>query len=135
MSDYKLLNNFIKDLFINTYLESKKLDIKINYKNKEDIVTNIDLFIENTIISEIKKKYPNDIILSEESHPDQLLTNDRIWTIDPIDGTSNFSHKFGLYCIQCSLIENLEILYSAYIPELNMYFHAIKDKVLFKMMY
>lgn len=44
------------------------------------------------IAAAIKSARPNDVILSEEAADDrQRLTADRVWIIDPIDGTNEFA--------------------------------------------
>lgn len=56
---------------------------------------------ERLIIGEIKKYYPEDKILSEESG---LSSGDRspgsyIWVIDPLDGTTNFANGYPFFSV------------------------------------
>ncbi|MEX0778930.1 MAG: inositol monophosphatase family protein [Balneolales bacterium] len=84
--------------------ENKSLDI--SFKGKNDIVTNADKAAEEIIINTIKKAFPDDLFLAEESHDSLTLSDKRTWIIDPIDGTTNFAHGFPIYCVSIALWEN-----------------------------
>jgi myo-inositol-1(or 4)-monophosphatase len=64
-------------------------DIRVKEKGDRDLVTDIDLKAEKKIIRLIKKNYPEDNILSEESEQ-ATFNSDFKWVIDPIDGTHNY---------------------------------------------
>ena len=57
-------------------------------------VTTADLAIDRLIHEEIRGRYPNDCVLSEETpdDPDRLKA-ERVWIADPIDGTAHFANK------------------------------------------
>ncbi len=80
-------------------------DFEIKFKAKNDLVTNADVASEKNIIGIIKEAYPDDQILAEESAQGDILTDQRTWIIDPIDGTTNFAHGFPVYCISIALWE------------------------------
>lgn len=80
----------------------------IELKGKNDLVTDADLASEKKIIEILKKAYPEDSILAEESAQKKELPDGRIWIIDPIDGTTNFAHSFPVYCISIALWEESE---------------------------
>lgn len=82
---------------------SQQLDrIKVNEKEKNDFVSNVDLQAEQAIIQTIHKAYPDHSILAEESG--QLdNNNDYVWIIDPLDGTTNFIHGFPFYCVSIAV--------------------------------
>ena len=68
--------------------------VSVSVKSDQSLVTSADLEIEQLIINKISKFYSGELIISEEAasklRPDQ--TNDKMWIIDPIDGTTNFAH-------------------------------------------
>jgi len=100
----------------------------IQEKTASDLVTNIDLEIEEMIITFIKKHYPNDLIIAEETL-DEKLTDQATWLIDPIDGTVNFSYGSTLYGIQlCHLINKEAIFTLMYLPASKDIYHAIKGQ-------
>ncbi len=70
--------------------------------NKSDIVTDIDLILENRLIRIIRKHFPELIIKSEESYNEKLLhvsNTSNIAIIDPLDGTANFFANIPYFCI------------------------------------
>ena len=73
----------------------------LNAKNKADgsLVTNLDLFVEERLIEEIKKLYPDCDILSEEAGLISTGKNKGCWIIDPIDGSRNLAHGIPHFCI------------------------------------
>lgn len=66
-------------------------------------VTETDQKCETTIISTIKRKYPEHAFIGEETSAEQgsvdSLTDAPTWIIDPLDGTTNFVHKFPFVCV------------------------------------
>ncbi len=71
----------------------------VELKGKNDLVTDADLASEKKIIEVIKSAFPNDYFLAEESNTYTELPSGRIWIIDPIDGTTNFTHGFAPFCV------------------------------------
>lgn len=70
-----------------------------------DLVTNCDVAAEKYILAQIKKHFPDDNIVSEESNANAECKG-RCWIIDPIDGTINFSHNLQMWCLQAAFVEN-----------------------------
>lgn len=94
-------------------------------KTEFDLVTNIDIAIENFLVQGIKANFPDDNILSEELYAKNKVLN-RTWTIDPIDGTCNMAHRIPLYGIQCALVDHNEIVMSViYLPVYDELFSAV----------
>ncbi len=78
---------------------------QITHKGRIDLVTEADLASERHIKQLITSHYPTHYILAEESgvssHSD--LTGDYCWIIDPLDGTTNYSHGFPCYAVSIGL--------------------------------
>jgi myo-inositol-1(or 4)-monophosphatase len=70
----------------------------VESKGTIDLVTDADRASEALIISAIEKKYPGDGILGEEGGS-RFEGADRRWVIDPLDGTVNFAHGLGHFCV------------------------------------
>jgi 3'(2'), 5'-bisphosphate nucleotidase len=87
----------------------------------------------NNIIQKIISQfgYP---ILSEESIDDRKrLVSDKIWIVDPLDGTTDFVKKTGEFTIMIALLEkNQPILGVIYWPIEDVIFIAQKDQGAFK---
>lgn len=71
---------------------------RISKKGDIDLVTEADTASEATIIATIKKDFPDHSIQAEESGLHQGSANGH-WIIDPLDGTTNFAHRLGIYCV------------------------------------
>jgi len=80
--------------------------LEIRYKGRHDLVTEADVASEEIILSYIRESFPNDKILAEESAGEEGLSPCRTWIIDPIDGTTNFAHRFPLFCVSIALYED-----------------------------
>jgi myo-inositol-1(or 4)-monophosphatase len=57
-----------------------------------NLVTEADTAAERSIVETIHAVFPEDSILGEESSSATDLDSDRLWIVDPLDGTSNFAH-------------------------------------------
>jgi myo-inositol-1(or 4)-monophosphatase len=72
-----------------------------------NFVTAGDLASEKAIMDLIKKYFPHDQILSEETEstiPD-LLKAPNLWVIDPIDGTNNFRNGRNYSAVSVGYVE------------------------------
>lgn len=77
-----------------------------------DLVSNCDFEVEQFLISEIKKEYPNFDIVSEEFNHNKNIT-ENCFVIDPIDGTVNFINDIPLWGIQIACVKNGKTVASA----------------------
>ncbi len=93
-----------------------------------DLVTNADIESEKFILDQINIKFPNHSILSEEKgHIDNK--SEYTWVIDPLDGTTNFSHNLPIYSVSIGLMKNDNIICGVvYNPAANKCFYAEKNK-------
>eukprot|EP00116_Pleurobrachia_bachei_P004403 sb/3464665/ len=62
-----------------------------------DLITETDKLIEDVIFNEIRKTYPEDGLVGEETGG--RFNEGRVWILDPIDGTTNFVHSNPSICI------------------------------------
>ena len=73
-------------------------ELKIHSKGADDLVTEVDLWIEKQIVERVKNDFPSHSILGEEGIAESnqetatLLNDEYCWVIDPVDGTSNFAN-------------------------------------------
>ncbi len=97
---------------------------EIKEKAPKDLVTEVDLLAEEFLINEIRERYPNDAILSEESGG-EISPTGHTWLLDPLDGTNNFSRANPLFCACVSVVEGDEIKHAAVaVPRLGDVYHA-----------
>ena len=86
----------------------------IEIKDERDVVTDIDKTIEQFCIELIKKHFPNDEIISEESFNNKPLPQSgRYWVIDPLDGTWNYANDILSFAIQLAFVVDSEVMLSA----------------------
>ena len=89
----------------NAILEIYQKDYKTSTKNDNSPITDADLK-SNEVIKEILSQTKH-CILSEEDKDDlQRITQETIWIVDPLDGTSDFIDKTGEFTVMISLIKN-----------------------------
>ena len=101
---YKAGNILIKD-----FREVENL--QVSKKGIGDFVTSADLSSEKTIIKILQKGYPEIEITSEETNSETNLNeHEKIWIIDPLDGTLNFLHGLPHFAISMALMVNEEII-------------------------
>ncbi|MDI6451007.1 inositol monophosphatase family protein [Anaerobaca lacustris] len=63
-----------------------------------DYATAQDLGAEKLILDTIRERFPTDAILSEESHT-QPSAGERLWVIDPLDGTRNYANGLRHFAV------------------------------------
>ncbi len=114
-------------------LLKRQEDVQIKaYKDRQDIVTNIDLEAEKLIINAIEKQYPNHNIVSEEKGK-LNKKSDYIWYIDPLDGTKEYFRGLPIFNINITLEQKQETLLGlVYMPKTNQLFTAIKGQGAFE---
>ncbi len=75
--------------------------LQVERKTRNDFVTQIDRAAEREIIGQIQKAYPHHAILAEESG--QQGDDEVVWIIDPLDGTTNFLHRFPHFAVSIGI--------------------------------
>jgi len=95
---------------------------RIDYKTARDVVTEADHLSEELVIAAIRRRYPADRILAEESGAhdaepdgpgvtvaagamgDDAVATPRTWVIDPLDGTVNYANGLPVFCVSIGLV-------------------------------
>ncbi len=78
----------------------------ISLKGRHDEVTAMDREVERFIRAAIAKDFPEDAVLGEEEGASEGLAHaERVWIIDPIDGTANFARSIAHYCVSIGYAE------------------------------
>ncbi|MBN2097611.1 MAG: inositol monophosphatase [Candidatus Omnitrophica bacterium] len=102
--------------------------LRIKSKGDRDLVTHIDQRAETAIIKLIRRHFPQDGILSEES-PAVVSRSGFRWIIDPIDGTHNFIHQIAIFGTSIALeFNNQVVLGLIYMPVTDELYLAQKGK-------
>ena len=66
-----------------------------------DLVTEFDKRSEALIVGAIASQFPGDSILAEEGG--ETVRGERRWLVDPLDGTTNFTHGLPFFCVSIGL--------------------------------
>ena len=66
-------------------------------------VTKTDKRVEQILIDELSRAKKNFSFLTEESGKIEKNDKDKVWIIDPIDGTTNFLHGIPHFAISIAL--------------------------------
>ena len=81
-----------------------KKDFAISYKGTNDPVTEADQLANTLIVEGLATHFPEDEIIAEESPlPTGSLQKERIWYVDPLDGTKEFISRNGEFSIMIGL--------------------------------
>lgn len=102
--------------------------LKVQTKDYNDFVSDVDRAAEQAIIDVLKDAYPSHGFLGEESGKTNV-ESESIWIIDPLDGTTNFLHNFPCYCVSIALQEKGVLTQAViYDPVHNDLFTATKGR-------
>lgn len=81
-------------------------DVGLEWKGRGDPVTAADKEANALVVEAIRKEFPGDAILAEESADDLArLGRPRLWLVDPLDGTREFVARNGEFVIMVALVE------------------------------
>jgi myo-inositol-1(or 4)-monophosphatase len=79
--------------------------LNIKQKGEIDLVTEADHRSETYLLAEIRGRFPEHRILTEESG-ELAGTKEHVWYIDPLDGTLNYAHGLPIYAVSIAYEEN-----------------------------
>jgi 3'(2'), 5'-bisphosphate nucleotidase len=103
---------------------------KYGVDNLSEPVTIADRTASKIIVENLQKVFPGDGILSEEE-PDtaERLSKNRVWIIDPLDGTRGFINKDGDFAVQIGLsVGGESVLGVVFVPAENGLYYAVKNE-------
>jgi myo-inositol-1(or 4)-monophosphatase len=72
-------------------------------KGRHDVVTEMDAALERHIRAAIAEAFPDDAVIGEEEGGGQ---GERLWIVDPIDGTANYARGIPHYCVSIGYLEH-----------------------------
>lgn len=97
----------------------------VSHKANRDLLTEADLAANAILRKAILDAFPDDAWLSEESHDDiTRLSKQRVWIVDPIDGTIEYSKNIPEYAISLALVV-------AGVPTVGVVFNPATDELFF----
>lgn len=69
-----------------------------------DLVTEADKASETVILEILQRHFPDHSILAEESGKRGQSTSQYLWAIDPLDGTTNYTHQYPFFSTSIGLL-------------------------------
>jgi myo-inositol-1(or 4)-monophosphatase len=99
----------------------------VTEKSDRDLVSDVDLKIERAVRGYLHEATPDAGFLGEEEGRSGDLGTGWLWTLDPIDGTSNFAHGLPLCAISLALLhDGRPVLAVIDAPFLGERYHAVE---------
>jgi 3'(2'), 5'-bisphosphate nucleotidase len=79
---------------------------ELHHKGVDDPQTAADRAANELIIGALAQAFPDDAILAEETAHQTTLADDveRLWLVDPLDGTKEFLERNGEFVVQIGLV-------------------------------
>jgi 3'(2'), 5'-bisphosphate nucleotidase len=79
-------------------------DFVVRFKDKEGPVTEADRQASELIVAQLRREFPNDLVVSEEEPIDPNgAIRSRVWYVDPLDGTHEFIARNGEFAVMIGL--------------------------------
>jgi myo-inositol-1(or 4)-monophosphatase len=101
---------------------------RIEYKGAVDLVTNFDRQAQKILFEHLSSRFPEHDFMAEEDLCEEKGSTFR-WIIDPLDGTTNYAHRFPVFCVSIALeVRGRITLGVIYDPMREEMFSAIKGK-------
>src|SRR6266581_3820881 len=114
---------------IATALMRTKRPATLTEKNDRDLVSDVDLAIERQVRTHLAETTPDIGFLGEEEGQSGGPAGGWLWTLDPIDGTSNFAHGIPLCATSLALLhDGHPVLGVIDAPFLGQRYHAIEGQ-------
>jgi myo-inositol-1(or 4)-monophosphatase len=102
-------------------LREEKFETLEKGGDPRDVVTSVDFAVNDFLTSKIHEAFPGDVIYSEEVGG-TITDVPRLWAIDPIDGSSNFSRDIPHFSICIAFLENG-------VPEAGAVYNPVTDEL------
>ncbi len=99
--------------------------VKIAMKGEIELVTEVDTACEALIVESLNQTFPDHDLLAEEGAVKETGHPCR-WIIDPLDGTTNFAHRFPFFCVSIGMqLHGQSAIGVVYAPMLDELFVAV----------
>ncbi|MEQ1606240.1 MAG: 3'(2'),5'-bisphosphate nucleotidase CysQ [Pyrinomonadaceae bacterium] len=113
------------------YEEGFETEEKVGADNFSEPVTAADREASRLIVEGLAAAFPDDGVLSEEEIDDleHRISKNRVWIIDPIDGTAGFVNHDGDFAVQIGLaVDGEAVLGVVLLPFHDVLLHAVRGE-------
>ena len=98
---------------------------KVDKKGAIDLVTEVDVQVEQMFRALVAERFPDHQVLAEEMGGLATVPKGPCWIFDPIDGTTNFTHGLPIFCSSLALeIDGVAEVAAVYDPTRRELFTA-----------
>jgi myo-inositol-1(or 4)-monophosphatase len=107
---------------------------EIHFKGEVDLVTSADLEVQQFLKTKLAREFPDVAFFGEEDEKADVdqsskIMQDKLFVVDPIDGTTNFVHNNPHYCISLAYKEKgVGKIGLVYAPEMDLLYYAEKGQ-------
>ena len=103
----------------------RRAALTVELKGPQDFVSVADRDVETFIRGEIARAFPGDHFLGEETAASFAGNSERLWIVDPIDGTHNFLRGISHWNVSIAYVEDgMRTLGAVYDPVHDELYHA-----------
>ncbi len=104
--------------------------LEITRKGEVDLVTEVDVALEQMITEAIHDEFPDHRVIGEEGWTEgETREAEYAWFLDPLDGTTNYVHGYPMFCVSVALAHWGDVLLGAvYDPLHDEFFYAQKGE-------
>lgn len=86
---------------------------EVRHKGVIDLVTDVDVASEKLVSGMLLEAFPTHTILGEEGGTLGGDDSRFRWLVDPLDGTTNYTHGFPMFCVSIGLEVDGELTFGA----------------------
>jgi myo-inositol-1(or 4)-monophosphatase len=98
-------------------------------KSPKNLVTEADFASQKAIVEFLSRECPGHAFLGEEDGGPATIESDYRWIVDPLDGTSNYVHRFPFYAVSVGVEHRGELVAGAiYDPTRQEMFSAARGE-------
>jgi myo-inositol-1(or 4)-monophosphatase len=99
--------------------------VRVNKKGVIDLVTDVDVAVEQMFRRLIAARFPDHQVLAEEQGGATSVQSGPCWIFDPLDGTTNYAHGLPIFCASLALeIDGVAEIAAVYDPNRRELFTA-----------
>jgi 3'(2'), 5'-bisphosphate nucleotidase len=104
--------------------------LAVDHKAKHEPVTAADRAADDLIAAGLYAAFPGDGLLTEESDDDlSRLEKERVWIVDPLDGTTEFINETGEFAVQIALaVSGQPVLGVVFQPARERFFYSVQGQ-------
>jgi myo-inositol-1(or 4)-monophosphatase len=88
--------------------------VERQHKRDGSVLTEADLAVQSRLAAQLLQQWPDTLFLGEEmtaaEQADLLASEQPVWCLDPLDGTSNFAAGIPFFSISLALLQGGEVL-------------------------